>query len=275
MYRILETKRIAPEVILLRVEAPLIARKAEAGQFVILRVDERGERIPLTLADWNREKGEITLVFQQVGLTTKKLAELNSGDSIRDLIGPLGNPAESKFYGTVTVVGGGVGIAPAYPRARQLKSCGNHVISIIGARTSELLILEDWMKAVSDELYISTDDGTRGRRGFVSDVLKDLLEKGRKINYVFAVGPVPMMRAVAMVTRNYGIRTDVSLNSIMVDGTGMCGACRVTVGGETKFTCVDGPEFNAHEVDFQELTARLNTYVEEERRALEICKGGC
>ncbi|MCD6530367.1 sulfide/dihydroorotate dehydrogenase-like FAD/NAD-binding protein, partial [Candidatus Bathyarchaeota archaeon] len=248
----------------MNVEAPLVAKKAEAGQFVIVRVDERGERIPLTLVDWDRETGVITLVYQAVGLTTRKLSEKREGESIMDVVGPLGNPGAAEKFGTVAVIGGGVGVAAAYPRAKQLKQKGNHVISIIGARSSNILIFEEEMRSVSDELYISTDDGTKGRKGFVSDVLRDLLQEGRKIDYVFAVGPTVMMRAVAKVTKEYQVKTDVSLNPIMIDGTGMCGTCRVRVGGETKFTCVDGPEFDGHQVDFEELLTRLNTYREEE-----------
>ncbi|RLG98966.1 sulfide/dihydroorotate dehydrogenase-like FAD/NAD-binding protein [Candidatus Bathyarchaeota archaeon] len=258
------------------VEAPLIAKKAEAGQFVIVRVDERGERIPLTLVDWDKDRGVITLVYQAVGLTTRKLSEKKEGEHILDVVGPLGNPGAAEKFGTVAVIGGGVGVAAAYPRAKQLRQKGNYVISIIGARSSNLLIFEDEMRSVSDELYISTDDGTKGRKGFVSDVLRDLLQGGRKIDYVFAVGPTVMMRAVAKVTKEYRVKTDVSLNPIMVDGTGMCGACRVRVGGETKFTCVDGPEFDGHQVDFEELLTRLNTYREEEAMALEryVKRGG-
>lgn len=259
----------APKIYFMDVEAPLIAKKAEAGQFVIVRVDERGERIPLTLVDWDKDRGVITLVYQAVGLTTRKLSEKKESEHILDVVGPLGNPGAAEKFGTVAVIGGGVGVAAAYPRAKQLRQKGNYVISIIGARSSNLLIFENEMRSVSDELYISTDDGTKGRKGFVSDVLKDLLQGGRKIDYVFAVGPTVMMRAVAKVTEEYRIKTDVSLNPIMVDGTGMCGGCRVRVGGKTRFTCVDGPEFDAHQVDFRELLTRLNTYRNEEKLALE------
>lgn len=270
MYKITEKMELAPGIKLIRVFAPEIAKKAKAGQFVILRVDATGERIPLTLADWDPKEGLVTLVFLEVGVSTKKLGKLNNGDVILNLLGPLGNPTEVKNYGTVCVVGGGVGIAAAYPIARALKEAGNRVVSIIGSRSANLLIFEEDMKKYSDEIYISTDDGTRGYKGFVSDVLKDLLLKGYKFDMVYAVGPALMMRAVAEVTRPYKIKTIVSLNPIMVDGMGMCGACRVIVGGKTRFTCVDGPEFDAHEIDFAELIRRQRAFIEEEKMALEI-----
>ncbi|MEM0050563.1 MAG: sulfide/dihydroorotate dehydrogenase-like FAD/NAD-binding protein [Candidatus Bathyarchaeia archaeon] len=274
MYKIVEKRELAPGIKLIKVLAPEIAKKAKAGQFVILRVDETGERIPLTLADWDRKEGTITLVFLEVGVSTKKLGRLNKGDVILNLLGPLGNPTEVKDYGSVCVVGGGVGIAAAYPIARALKEAGNKIVSIIGARSANLLIFEDEMKEYSDEIYISTDDGTKGYKGFVSDLLKDLLVKGYKFDMVYAVGPALMMRAVADVTRPYKIKTIVSLNPIMVDGMGMCGACRVIVGGKTRFTCVDGPEFDAHEVDFTELIRRQRAFIEEEKKALEIFERG-
>ena len=270
----MRNEEIAPKIYILDIEAPLVTKKAEAGQFVVLRVDESGERIPLTLVDWNPHEGVITIVYQVVGLTTKKLSEKPAGSFIHDVVGPLGNPGAAEKFGTVAVIGGGVGVAAAYPRAKQLREKGNYVISIIGARSSNLLIFEEEIKSVSDEFYISTDDGTKGEKGFVSDVLKDLLQRGRRIDYVFAVGPVLMMRAVANVTRDYGVKTDVSLNPIMIDGTGMCGGCRVTVDGKTRFTCVDGPEFDAHQVDFKELLTRLNIYKEEETLALKMYEGG-
>lgn len=274
MYRITEKRELAPGIKLIKVLAPEIAKKAKAGQFVILRVDETGERIPLTLADWDRKEGTITLVFLEVGVSTKKLGKLNKNDVILNLLGPLGNPTEVKDYGSICVVGGGVGIAAAYPIARALKEAGNKIISIIGARSANLLIFEDEMKEYSDEIHISTDDGTRGYKGFVSDLLKDLLTKGYKFDMVYAVGPALMMKAVADVTRPYKIKTIVSLNPIMVDGMGMCGACRVIVGGKTRFTCVDGPEFDAHEVDFTELIRRQRAFIEEEKKALEIFEKG-
>ncbi len=268
-FMVLSKEELAPQIKRIVVSAPLIAKKAKAGQFVILRVDERGERFPLTLVDWNPDKGTITLIFQEVGVSTRKLGKLNSGDYIEDIVGPLGNPTEIDKYGHVAVVGGGVGTALIYPWVRSLKKAGNHITTIIGARSANLLLLEKELSELSDEIYISTDDGTKGVKGFTSDVLKSLLEKGKKFNLVMAAGPVPMMRAIAEVTRPYGIKTIVSLNPIMVDGTGMCGGCRVTVGGETKFACVDGPEFDAHKVDFRELMNRLRTYQEEERIAFQ------
>ncbi|MEM2104349.1 MAG: sulfide/dihydroorotate dehydrogenase-like FAD/NAD-binding protein [Candidatus Bathyarchaeia archaeon] len=268
-YRIVNKKELAQNTKLVEVLAPQIAEKAQAGQFVILRVDEKGERFPLTIVDWSREKGTITLIFLEVGVSTKKLGELEEGEAVLDVAGPLGNPSEIRNYGLVCVVGGGVGIAAAYPIAYALKKAGNNVISIIGARTSSLLILEEDMGKVSDEIYISTDDGTKGQKGFVSDVLKGLIQKGYNFNLVYAIGPAVMMRAVAEVTRPYNLKTIASLNSIMVDGMGMCGACRVTVDGKTKFACVDGPEFDAHKVDFGELIKRQMSFLAEEKRALE------
>ncbi|MEM2027656.1 MAG: sulfide/dihydroorotate dehydrogenase-like FAD/NAD-binding protein [Candidatus Bathyarchaeia archaeon] len=269
MYKIVEKEEIAPKIKLVKVLAPEVSRKAQPGQFVILRVDEKGERFPLTIADWNPEDGTITLVFLEVGVSTRKLGELNEGDIILDVLGPLGNPTEMKNYGTVCVVGGGIGIAAAYPIARAFKRFGNKVVSIIGARSANLLIFEREMVDFSDELYVSTDDGTKGYKGFVSDVLKMLIQRGYKFDMVYAVGPAMMMKAVAETTRPYGIKTIVSLNPIMVDGMGMCGACRVTVGGKTRFACVDGPEFDAHEVDFGELIKRQTTFLREEKAALE------
>lgn len=272
-FEILEKQQLAPGIKLFTVSAPLIAKKAAAGQFIVVRVDEKGERFPLTLVDWSPDKGSVTVVFQEVGVSTKKLGMLKVGDHITDAVGPLGNPAEIKNYGETAVVGGGVGVSDVYPRIKALKEAGNRVTSIIGAKTSDLLILEEEIGRSSDELHVSTDDGSKGFKGFTSNVLQNLLDQGRKFSYVFAVGPTPMMRAVAEVTRPHGIPTVVSLNPIMVDGTGMCGGCRVTVGGETKFACVDGPEFDAHSVDFNELLTRLNTYVEQEQKAACALKG--
>jgi ferredoxin--NADP+ reductase len=266
-FQILKKDSLAPGIKRIVVLAPLIARKAHAGQFVILRIDERGERFPLTLVDWNPEEGSIVLILQEVGASTKKLGSLNIGDTIMDIVGPLGNPTEAEKYGEVAVIGGGVGTALIYPWVRALKEAGNRVITILGARNVSLLLLEEELRSLSDELHVSTDDGTKGFKGFTADILKSLLEKGKKFNLVMAAGPVPMMRAVAEVTRPFKIKTVVSLNPIMVDGTGMCGGCRITVGGETKFACVDGPEFDAHQVDFRELTNRLRTYTEEETKA--------
>jgi ferredoxin--NADP+ reductase len=267
-FKILKKEELAPGIKRIVVYAPLIAQKAKVGQFVILRVDEYGERFPLTLVDWNPDEGTITLIFQEVGVSTKKLGALKVGDRILDLVGPLGNPSEIRRYGETVVIGGGVGTALMYPQVLALKDAGNKVTSIIGARTAGLLLLVDEISKLSDELYISTDDGSMGIEGFTSDVLKRLLEGGRRFDYVFAVGPVLMMRAVAEVTRPYKIKTLVSLNPIMIDGTGMCGGCRVRVGGATKFACVEGPEFDAHQVDFTELIRRLRAYREEETKAV-------
>jgi ferredoxin--NADP+ reductase len=270
MYKIIKKVELAPNIRLIEVNAPEVARKAKPGQFVIIRVDEKGERFPLTLAEWEPKKGTITIIFLEVGVSTRKLAAFRVGDEILDVVGPLGNPSDIKHYGSVAVVCGGVGTAAAYPIAKALKEAGNRVISIIGARTEELLILEDEMRSLSDELYISTDDGSRGHKGFVSDVLKMLIEKGYLFDIVYVIGPPLMMRATADVTKPHSMKTIVSLNPIMVDGMGMCGACRVTVGGETKFACLDGPEFNGHLVDFDELIKRLRAYLSEEKQAAEL-----
>jgi ferredoxin--NADP+ reductase len=251
------------------VEAPLVARKCQAGQFIILRIDENGERIPLTIADYSREKGTIQLIFQEVGATTRQMGRLKAGEALLDVAGPLGKATEIENFGVVVCIGGGIGVAPVYPIARAYKNAGNKVISIIGARNSDLLIMEKEMRSVSDELHITTDDGSAGRKGLVVDPLKDMIAAGDKIDRVMAIGPMVMMRGVAEVTRPHGIHTLVSLNPIMVDGTGMCGGCRCSVGGETKFACVDGPEFDGHEVDFNGLMARARMYQAEERQ----CKG--
>ncbi|MCK4937684.1 MAG: sulfide/dihydroorotate dehydrogenase-like FAD/NAD-binding protein [Methanosarcinales archaeon] len=271
-FKILEKFQIVPTIHQMIIDAPKIAKKAKAGQFIILKIDETGERIPLTIADFDSEKGTITTIFMEVGKTTKHLSTLNAGDSLQDFVGPLGNPSKIEPSDTVVCVGGGVGVAPIYPIARAHKAIGNKVISIIGARSAELLLWEDKMQEVSDELYITTDDGTKGHHGFVTDVLKKLLEGDEPISLVVSIGPAIMMRTVAGVTHPFGVKTIVSLNSIMVDGTGMCGACRVLVGNETKFACVDGPEFNAHEVDFTLLMNRLMMYRDEEQQALENYK---
>jgi len=273
VYRIVKKKELAKNIKLIEVEAPMVAAKAAAGQFVILRIDEPGERIPLTIADFNREQGTITMIFQEVGYTTRKLGELKEGDFLADFVGPLGQPSEIEKYGRVVCVGGGVGVAPVYPIARALKEAGNEVISIIGARSRELLILEEEMRAVSDELLIATDDGSYGHKGFVTDLLAEVLRRNGRVDRVWGIGPVVMMRAVAETTRPFGVPTIVSMNPIMVDGTGMCGACRVSVGGETKFACVDGPEFDAHLVDWDLALRRLNMYREEEAKALSYHSG--
>ena len=269
MHKILVKKELAPKIKLLEVEAPEVAAKAQAGQFVILRLDEVGERFPLTIVDWNKSRGTITLIFLEVGVSTEKLGLLQEGDSIMDIVGPLGKPSEIENYRLICVVGGGVGTAAAYPIARAFKEAGSKVISIIGAKTANLLILEDKIAEVSDEVFISTDDGTKGQKGFVSDALKKLIENGYDFNVVYAIGPTVMMRAVAETTRPFKIKTIVSLNPIMVDGMGMCGACRVTVGGSTRFGCVDGPDFDAHQVDFNELIKRQRAYCPEEKVALQ------
>lgn len=265
MYEVLDKKVLNDITKMLVVKAPDVARVCKPGQFVMIRVNETGERFPLTLADFDREKGTITITFQEVGKSTRLLGSLEVGDYIMDFIGPLGRPSPTdKVYGTVVAVGGGCGSAIVYPVARAFKEAGNYLITINGARTMDLLIYRDEMKSISDEFYETTDDGTCGTHGFVTTVLGDLIKQGRKIDLVFAVGPVPMMKFVAKTTEPANIHTIVSLNSIMVDGTGMCGACRVTVGGQMKFACVDGPEFDGHQVDFGELTDRLNAYVDKE-----------
>ena len=274
MYKIVAKKDLAPTVKRFDILAPLVAKKAKPGQFVVVRIDERGERIPLTIVDRSPDEGTITAVVLEAGKTTKRLNSLNEGDYLLNCIGPLGNPAEIKKYGTVVCIGGGVGIACICPEIRALKEAGNEIISIIGARTRELLIFEKEMEETSDEFYVTTDDGSKGHHGFVSDVLKKLIDERRHIDLVIAVGPVIMMKVIADMTRPHGIKTVVSLNPIMVDGTGMCGSCRVEVGGETKFTCVDGPEFDAHLVDFDLLIARNKRYLGEERLALERYGGG-
>lgn len=268
-HRILEKRElVARSIKLMKVEAPIIARCALPGQFIVLRIDETGERIPLTIADSDDKEGTVTLIFQEVGTTTMRLGALSVGDSILDIAGPLGNPAEIKKFGRVICVGGGVGTAVLYPEVKALKAVGNHVVSIIGGRTKELVILEDEIRNASDELHIVTDDGSYGKKGLVTDVLKELLPA----DLVVAIGPVPMMRAVAELTRPPGVKTVVSLNPIMIDGTGMCGGCRVSVGGATKFVCVDGPEFDAHQVDFDLLSSRLKMYGHEEKISIGLHK---
>ena len=270
MYEIVEKKVLSENVKLMKIKALLVAKKAKAGQFIILRIDEKGERIPLTIADFDRKKGTITIIFMEVGKTTKQLGTLNVGDSIVNFAGPLGVPSEVKKYGTVVMIGGGVGIAPLYPVVKALKEEKNHVISILGARNKSLLMLEKEIDTFSDELFIATDDGSKGHKGFVSDVLQKLIDEKPKIDMVMAIGPVIMMKVVADLTRKYSIKTLVSLNPIMVDGTGMCGGCRVSVGGETKFACVDGPEFDGHLVDFKNLMLRNRRFVKEEEHACKI-----
>ncbi len=268
-FQIVEARFLAPDVKLFRIGAARISRKRKAGQFVIIRTHSRGERIPLTIADSDPQDGTITIIVQGIGKTTKQLNGMKAGDHLADVVGPLGKPSEVKLFGTVVVIGGGVGTAIAYPTAKALKEAGNHVISIIGARTKELVILEPEMRAISDEVHITTDDGSYAEKGFVTDKLKALMATGRKIELVLAIGPIPMMRAVAETTRPAGIKTVVSLNPIMVDGTGMCGGCRVLVDGKSQFACVDGPEFDAHRVDFDMLVKRNAMYRDMERRSME------
>jgi len=269
MYPILETSTLAPGINRLTVGAPRIARKQQPGQFVIVRVHERGERIPLTIAAADPDRGTITLIVQGVGKTTHLINRLSAGQSLRDVVGPLGKPSEIRHFGTVVVIGGGVGTAIAWPIAAAMHNAGNHTIFILGARSRELLILEEEIRASCDDLRITTDDGSAGHHGLVTDVLSELIESGRTIDLVMAIGPIPMMRGVAETTRPHGIKTVVSLNSVMVDGTGMCGGCRVMIGGEAKFACVDGPEFDAHLVDFDSLTQRNAMYRAAERTADE------
>lgn len=273
MYKIRTKIELSPGVKLFVMEAPLIARKCLPGQFIILRIDEDGERVPLTIADFNRSEGTITLIFQEVGHTTRQLGSLNEGETILDLAGPLGTATEIENFGTVICVGGGIGVAPLYPIARAYKQAGNKVISIIGARNADLLILEHEMAAVSDELIITTDDGSKGRKGLVIHPLQEILAD-QKVDRVMAIGPVIMMKSVSEVTKLFGVHTLVSLNPIMVDGTGMCGGCRVNVGNKNKFACVDGPEFDGHQVDFDGLMARQRMYHDQER-GTKRCGGGC
>ncbi|MFO7557344.1 MAG: sulfide/dihydroorotate dehydrogenase-like FAD/NAD-binding protein [Desulfobacterales bacterium] len=269
MFKIVKREEMANgTVVMNEIEAPLIARKAKPGQFVILKATETGERIPLTMADTNSEKGTITIIYMIVGKSTALFKTLKEGDGYQDVIGPLGKPTHIENVGNVVCVGGGTGIAVLYPITRALKKAGNNVISIIGARNKELLILEDKMRSASHKLNVCTDDGSYGHHGFVTDVLKEILDK-QSIDLVVAIGPVPMMKFVSKMTKDYHVKTLVSLNPIMIDGTGMCGGCRVTVGGKTQFACVDGPEFDGHQVDFDELMLRLQAYVEDEKKCHE------
>ncbi|ACJ15540.1 Oxidoreductase [Thermococcus onnurineus NA1] len=272
MFRIVHKEKLSPGINLFEIEAPRVARHAKPGQFVVLRLHEKGERIPLTIADSDAGGGTITIVVQEVGKTTYELGTYENGDSILDLLGPLGRPSHIDNFGTVVMVGGGVGVAEIYPVAKAMKEAGNHVISILGFRTKKLVFWEDKLAEVSDEVIVTTNDGSYGIEGFTTHALAKLFDEGRKIDLVHAVGPVVMMKAVAELTRPHGVRTVASLNSIMVDGTGMCGACRVTVGGEIKFACVDGPEFDAHLVDWDELVKRLNYYRDLELISLEKWK---
>jgi len=267
MFTIVEKRILNDSMTLMAVEAPYIAKKAKAGQFIILRVNEFGERIPLTVADYDREKGTITIIYQKVGKTTLMLDQLNVGDAILDFIGPLGKATELEGYKKVAVIGGGAGCAIAYPQAKALHGMGAKVDMIAGFRNKDIIILEDDMKAVSDHLILTTDDGSNGNKGFVTDALRKNIEDGANYDLVIAIGPLVMMRAVCNLTKEYNIKTLISMNPIMIDGTGMCGGCRLTVGGKTKFACVDGPDFDGHEVDFDEAIKRSRTYFDAEKEA--------
>ena len=260
MFKIVRKKELNASVTLMEIEAPFVAKKAKAGQFIIFRIDEQGERVPLTIAGYDRKKGTVTIIFQKVGFATIALGNLNEGDYIRDFVGPLGKPTHTEGVKKVCVVGGGVGCAIALPSAQAFKEAGAEVDVIVGFRNKDIVILEEEFKAASDNLYLMTDDGSYGEQGFVTVKLQQLLDAGKQYDEVLAIGPIPMMKFVAKTTEPFGVKTIVSLNPIMVDGTGMCGGCRVTVGGETKFACVDGPEFDGHKVDFAELMSRNSTY---------------
>ncbi len=260
MYKIVRKKELNANVTLMDIEAPFVAKKAQAGQFIIFRLDEQGERVPLTIAGYDREAGTVTIIFQKVGFATIALGALNEGDYIRDFVGPLGKPTHTEGVGRVCVVGGGVGCAIALPSAKAFKEAGAEVDVIVGFRNKDIVILEEEFKAAADNMYLMTDDGSYGEQGFVTAKLQQLLESGKQYDAVLAIGPIPMMKFVCKTTEPFGVHTMVSLNPIMVDGTGMCGGCRVTVGGETKLACVDGPEFDGHKVDFAELMSRNSTY---------------
>lgn len=269
-YKILDKIELCPNQYELKIDAPFVTRNAQAGQFIIFRVEADGERVPITIADVDKEKGILTVVFMAVGYSTKKLAQLEVGDEILDVVGPLGKATEIEKYGTVVCVAGGYGAAPCYLISKAFHDAGNKVHMIMGARNKDLLFWRDKMATACSELHIATDDGTLGHKGFVTEVLADIMKK-EKVNYVIAVGPMPMMRAVANLTKPEGIKTEASMNPIMIDGTGMCGACRVTVGGEVKFACIDGPDFDAHKIDFDEVINRTKIYKDEERRRSENC----
>lgn len=274
MYKIVKKEMLNPSIVLMDVYAPDIAKTCKAGQFIVLRIDEIGERIPLTIADFFPEEGLVRIVTQAVGYTSRKLMNMNEGDSFLDFIGPLGKESEVENYGTVLCICGGLGIAPMFPIARELKKAGNKVITVIGARSKDLLIWEDVLREVSDEVYVTTDDGSYGRKGLVTDVSKEILER-EKIDHAWAIGPVIMMKFSALLTKEYNVPTIVSMNPIMVDGTGMCGACRLEVDGKTVFACVDGPEFDGHQVNWDLSMRRMNIYKAKEEIALEkAIKGG-
>jgi len=269
VYKILLKQDLAPDIHLFKVYAPAIAKKAQAGQFVVIRIDEKGERIPLTIADWDVEEGSVTIVFMEVGTTTRRLALLKAGDSITDFIGPLGLPTHIEKFGAVVCVAGGFAVATIVPIARAMREKGNKVISIMGARSKNLIFWEDKLRSVSDQLIVTTDDGSYARKGLVTEPLKELLEGNERIDRVIAIGPTNMMKFSSKTTEPFGVKTIVSLNPIMVDGTGMCGCCRVSVGGVTKFVCVDGPDFDGHQVDWDLLLARQRTYLDEEKLSFE------
>jgi ferredoxin--NADP+ reductase len=269
VYKIVQKEVLAPTIVKYVIEAPYVAKKRKAGNFVIIRVDETGERIPLTLVDSDLTAGTVTLIVQAIGKTTKSLSLKNVGDHILDLMGPLGNPTPIETGKTIACIGGGVGTAELYPITKALKEAGNTIYTIVGARSKELVILEKEMETVSHRLYITTDDGSYKRKGFVTDQLKELLDANLGINMVYAIGPLPMMKAVSNLTKPYNIRTVISLNAVMVDGTGMCGGCRVSINGQMKFACVDGPEFEAHDVDFDEMLLRNRSYLEKEKVSME------
>jgi NAD(P)H-flavin reductase len=275
MYKILLREDLVPRVHLYKIEAPAVARKAQAGQFIMLRIDEYGERIPLTIADWDRDEGSVTVVVMEVGTTTQRLATLGTGDYIQDFVGPLGIPTHIEKMDHVVCVAGGFAVATIYPIAREMKKLGNHVTCILGARNKDLLFWEERLKSVSDDLVVTTDDGSYGRKGVVTEPLKELCEAPKPPDQVIAIGPSVMMKFSALTTKPYGVPTFVSLNPIMVDGTGMCGCCRVTVEGVTRFVCVDGPDFDGHQVDWDLLLARQKSYLGEERDSLEMFQCSC
>jgi ferredoxin--NADP+ reductase len=269
MYKIVRKRVLNPYVKSMDIYAPAIAKKAEPGQFIILRVCENGERIPLTIADYDRQEGTVTITFQEVGKTTKLLGALEEGDSLLDFVGPLGVASHLEGYKKVAVIGGGLGTAIAFPQAKKLHSLGAEVHSIIGFRNKDLIIYENELKEISDKVFVATDDGSNGNKGFVTNVLQNLIDEGNEYDLVIAIGPLIMMKMVCELTRPYGIKTIISMNPVMIDGTGMCGGCRITVGGETKFACVDGPDFDGHLVDFDEAMRRQSMYKDQERQSLE------
>ena len=274
MYEVLLREDLVPNIHLFKIAAPNVAGKAQAGQFVVIRIDDKGERIPLTIADWNREEGSLSVVFMEVGTTTHRLALLKAGDGIANFIGPLGIPTHVEKFGTVVCVAGGFAVATIYPIARAMKEAGNRVVSILGARNKDLVFWEDKLRNVSDELIVTTDDGSYARKALVTEPLKELLEAGG-VERVIAIGPSVMMKFCSRTTEPFGVKTIVSLNPIMVDGTGMCGCCRVSVGGETKFVCVDGPDFDSHQVDWELLLARQRIYLDEEKASFEQWQNQC